>query len=176
MLVMDEKLPILRRTDDCAPGSHVVKMLPADMGALPLLPPRSPFLLRLLLLLMALTLPLFFRRLPSMMNMTAMTTRAATLPTTGAAIHACELVLSCAAAALSASEGPLVLFGVGTGITVVMGMVRTLVMATFSEVETDVITEMTVWVVTASLVMLGGGLKNDGLSLGRATGTTVLVY
>jgi hypothetical protein len=80
---MDEMLPIPRRIVDCAAGNHVVKMFPIEDFSLTVLLP--------LLMLPLLLAPLLRLRLPSMMNMTAITTSAATLPTTGAAIHACEL-------------------------------------------------------------------------------------
>lgn len=180
--VTDEKLAVL---PDRAGGSHDVKKLrmdddsddndndddggggagPALLPLLPLLPLRAlppvPPPLRL--------------RLPSMMNMTAMTTSAATLPTTGAAIHACE-PLSPSAAAESRSEGDVISLGVallsgGRGISVVMGMVRICVTATFEEMETEVIMEIMVSVVTGPLT-LAGGVKNDALS-GTAIGTSV---
>lgn len=170
--VMDEKLPIFRLTDDWAPGSQVVKMLAPEGFSLwwELLPEL------LLLLLLLLLLPLLRRRLPSMMNMTAITTRAATLPTTGAAIHACELP-SCDAAAWSALVGVFELAGreAVMGMTVVMGMVRTCVMGTFSDVETEVMTETIVSVVATAPVTAGGGVKNDAPPLGLGSGASALV-
>ena len=131
-------------------GNHVENMLDDLVGARRCLDELEATDIMLRSLLLAFPR----RRLPSIMNMTAITTRAATLPTTGAAIQARE-VPSPSTPCIAGSEGAPVPPTVMTRVMVAPLETVTEVMTDEGDVESDSEGSTLSWTMALSTPMLG---------------------